>query len=404
MPEGLQRQHCEAGTVIFREGQAGDCAYVVESGKVEISALRHGSSVVLTHLRQGALFGEMALIDGALRSATARALAATTLIVIDREQVDRKVSAAEPLIRLFLKVILDRLRATTSMLAPDTADTLRLRLSELDYEKERSRALAVLEVEERLKRGVEREEFQIVYQPIVRLEDGIAAGFEALVRWRTPEGEVVSPSEFIGLAEETGLIVPLGLQVLAVACAELPVLQAVFAQHFPAARPLFMSVNLSARQIAEPGIVAAVMSATHYAQADPTRLKLEVTESSLMVDPDRAVTVLNQFRGEGFAISIDDFGTGYSSLSYLQRFPIEALKIDQSFVRSMLVDAADEKIVRAVTRLGKELGLAIVAEGVESREELAALARLGCDFGQGFLFSRPVDLDEAARVVCQKFT
>jgi len=403
MSEALQRLTCKAGAVIFREGAAGDCAYVVERGAVEISRLRGGSSVVVTRLGEGALFGEMALIDGQVRSATARAAIESTLIVIERDQVDRTINAAEPLIRLFLKVILDRLRSTTSMLAPDSADTVKIRLAETGYDQERARALERLETEERLRLAIARREFQVAYQPIVRLADGITGGFEALVRWRTADGSVVGPSEFIGLAEETGLIVPLGLQVLAGACRELPALQAAVSASFPSAPPLFMSVNLSTRQVAEPDIVGAIVATLREARVSPRQFKLEVTESALMSDPDRAVAVLNQLKAEGFSIAIDDFGTGYSSLSYLQRFPIDALKIDQSFVRDMLTDSADEKIVRAVTRLGKELGLAIVAEGVERTGELTALAALGCDYAQGFLFSRPVPLADAAKLAGRRF-
>jgi EAL domain-containing protein (putative c-di-GMP-specific phosphodiesterase class I) len=214
---------------------------------------------------------------------------------------------------------------------------------------------------------------------------------------------VKGPSEFIGLAEETGLIVPLGLQVLADACRVLAVLRTALSAGFPQAGPPFVSVNLSPRQLGEPDIVGAIVTTLREAGANPRHFKLEVTESALMSDPDRAVTVLNQLKTEGFSIAIDDFGTGYSSLSYLQRFPIDTLKIDQSFVRDMLTDSADEKIVRAVSRLGKELGLAIVAEGVERPAEMAALTALGCDYAQGFLFSRPVGLAEAVELAGRRF-
>jgi EAL domain-containing protein (putative c-di-GMP-specific phosphodiesterase class I) len=252
-----------------------------------------------------------------------------------------------------------------------------------------------LMLETSLRRALERGEFVLHYQPIVELCTLRVAGMEALLRWKHPDHGTVSPAEFIPLAEETGLIVPIGQWVLEQACRQACALEAAGHGH------LVVSVNLSPRQFRQPDLSRSVARALESAGLRPDKLTLEVTEGSVMDDADTAVRTLHELKAMGIGISIDDFGTGYSSLSYLRRFPIDSLKIDQSFVRDITADPDDAAITSAVIAMGHSLRLNIVAEGVETAEQLAFLRELGCHAAQGYLFGRPVAPDAFERALAQ---
>ncbi|TXM94905.1 EAL domain-containing protein [Methylobacterium sp. WL30] len=235
-----------------------------------------------------------------------------------------------------------------------------------------------------MKEAIRRGEFRLVYQPVVQADTGTVVAFEALMRWRHPVRGEISPAVFIPVAEETGLIVPLGVWALQEACRE--------AMHWPA--HVRVAVNVSAVQLRREGLETAVLAALAASGLSPNRLKLEVTESVLMQDADAALACLHRLRGLGVLIALDDFGTGYSSLSYLRRFPFDRLKIDRAFIRD-IADPDAAAIVRAVVSLGERLGMGIVAEGVETAEQLDLVRQEGCHEVQGFLFSRPLPADEA---------
>jgi diguanylate cyclase (GGDEF)-like protein/PAS domain S-box-containing protein len=255
-----------------------------------------------------------------------------------------------------------------------------------------SRAVALLRLETDLRRAVEREEFVVHYQPIVSLADDVIQGFEALVRWQHPERGLVSPSEFIPVAEETGLIIPLGRWVLRESCSQMHRLQAASGE----SHPLSLSVNLSGRQFMQPDLIGQVKQILDETGFDPRRLHLEITESSVIENTETVTEMLLQLRAIGIRLSMDDFGTGYSSLSYLHRFPIHTLKIDRSFVSG---GDGENEIVRTIIMLARNMGMDIVAEGVETPEQLNYLRELRCEYGQGFLFSRPLDIDAACRLL-----
>ncbi|MEW5774920.1 MAG: EAL domain-containing protein [Thermodesulfobacteriota bacterium] len=239
-----------------------------------------------------------------------------------------------------------------------------------------------------LKKAVEAREFTPYFQPLVDLAEGRIAGFEALVRWRRPGGELVPPGKFIPLAEETGLIVPLGEQMLLASFAA--------AKAWADAAPgLSVSVNLAVRQLQKPGIVEDVAQALAATGADPSLIKLEVTESGVMGNVAQALEVMRGLHGLGVSLAIDDFGTGYSSLSHLARFPFDFLKVDMSFVRAMHDNPESLAIVETIVGLAHSLGKQIIAEGVETPQQLAALRQLGCQYGQGYLFARPLPRGEA---------
>ena len=247
-------------------------------------------------------------------------------------------------------------------------------------------ALNLLQMETDLRRAVERREFVLHYQPIISIETGTIRGFEALVRWQHPERGFVSPMDFIPVAEETGLIAPIGLWVLEEACKQIRVWQ----RKFPTYPPLQVSVNLSGRQFVKSDLIAQVSAALRETGIDPRSLKLEITESIMMENMETATETLEQLRALGLEISIDDFGTGYSSLSYLHRFPISTLKIDRSFVSPMDGNNENSEIVRTIVMLARNLDMDVVAEGVETHHQLAQLRELGCGYAQGFLFSKAV--------------
>jgi diguanylate cyclase (GGDEF)-like protein len=254
-----------------------------------------------------------------------------------------------------------------------------------------TRAVTLLRLESDLRRALEKDELCVYYQPIVSLTSGELHGFEALVRWRHPERGIVSPSDFIPLAEETGLILPIGLRVLRDACLQLRKWQ----QSSLSNRDLIMSVNLSGKQLEQPDLIQRIEEVLDESQINPWHLKLEITETVVMENPELAAVTLAKLRSLGVRLSIDDFGTGYSSLSYLNRFPVDTLKIDRSFVTTM--NAADEnlQIVKTIVTLAGNLGMQVVAEGVETEEQLQQLRSLKCQYGQGYLFSTPLDVVDA---------
>ena len=245
-------------------------------------------------------------------------------------------------------------------------------------------AVARLTLENDLRRALEREEFIVYYQPLVRTGTGQITGMEALVRWQHPERGLVSPAEFIPLAEDTGLILPISEWVLRTACAQNKAWQDAGFE------PLCVAVNFSARQFEQSNLSELVAQVICETGLNPGCLELELTESAVMKNAQLSAGILHELRGMGVCISIDDFGTGYSSLSYLRRFPINKLKIDQSFVREIMINESDGEIVRAMIALAHSLKLKVVAEGVETKEQAAFLHILRCDEMQGYLFSKPL--------------
>lgn len=248
------------------------------------------------------------------------------------------------------------------------------------------RAVALLQLENDLRRAIERQEFQIYYQPIVSLTTGRLDGFEALVRWQHPERGTISPADFIPVAEETGLIVPIGFWVLCNACRQLRDWQ----KRFSTQLRLSVSVNLSSKQFSQPNLIEQIDQILRETSLNSCNLKLEITESVVMENAESATKMLLQLKALGVQLHIDDFGTGYSSLSYLHRFPIDQLKIDRSFVSRMGADDDSTEIVRAIVTLAQNLGMSVTAEGIETAEQLTQLREMQCEYGQGYFFSKPL--------------
>jgi Amt family ammonium transporter len=235
----------------------------------------------------------------------------------------------------------------------------------------------------------------LAYLPVVSLDSRRIIGFEALARWEHPERGLVSPAEFVPVAEETGVIIPFGRWVLREACSQM----ARWAEQLPDRTDLTISVNLSARQLQQADLVDDVRVALEESGIEPHRLKLEVTETVLMNDPDFSTDVVQRLNDLGVQVQIDDFGTGYSSLSYLSRLQIQTLKIDRSFITSLGEPGTRSIVVEAIIRLARDLGIRVIAEGVETSSQLEGLRDLACEQGQGFLFSQPVNGDDAAALL-----
>jgi diguanylate cyclase (GGDEF)-like protein len=252
-----------------------------------------------------------------------------------------------------------------------------------------------LRLETDLRHAIDRCEFQVHYQPIVSLRTRRIVGFEALLRWEHPERGPIEPSVFIPVAEETGLILSLGFWVLHAACRQLNARK----ERSPEFAPLKMSVNLSSKQIAEPGLVEQIEQILEETGLAPGDLKLEITESVIMEHAPSATEVLRRLKDRGILLSLDDFGTGYSSLSYLHRFPIDTLKIDHSFINRLDVEDGDPVIVQTIVSLAHSLGMSVVAEGVETEDQADRLRAMGCQYGQGYFFSRPVDGESAGALL-----
>ncbi len=248
-----------------------------------------------------------------------------------------------------------------------------------------------MNLESRLNRAIENQELELFYQPQINLSNGRLVGFEALLRWRLEGKELVSPNEFIPIAEETGLILETGAWVLRQACRQMKHWQDQGFELVP------MAVNLSARQFTDEGLIRMIENELASSQLQPAMLELELTERVIMRDVHENRIKLQALKDIGVKLSVDDFGTGYSSMSYLKRFPLDSLKIDRSFIQDLVTDSNDESIIRAIVALSKGLGLTTIAEGVETELQRELLSSIGCDYMQGYLFSRPVPAAQAER-------
>jgi diguanylate cyclase len=379
------RIELQPGECLFREGDEPTTAFVIESGMLRITAQREGGSVVLGDLGPGALVGEMAVLDDSLRSASATALDASVLTPIDRTQFAERLAQADPVVRALLLSQLSRYR---TVLASFTGNAAADNPFAEAPPPPSSHALEKIRLESQLRNALEGRELEICLQPILDIAKGRIAGFEALTRWTHAERGVVSPADFIALAEETSLIVPIGEYVLREVCQAL--------QRFtdmPEGERPFIALNVSGRQLEDANFVARVVAMVRVHGLLPSQLKLEITES-LILDYVKVAGLIAHSHSVGMKVALDDFGTGYSSLGHLHQLKFDTLKIDQGFIRQ-LDDPRCLAIVRAVVDMAGALECDIVAEGVETEVQLAQLKALGCEYAQGYLVGKPQSVDEA---------
>lgn len=383
------RRFLATGEWLFHEGDPGDTAFVIENGLLEICREHDGTRERVAQLGPGDMLGEMSLIDKLPRSASALARLPTRLRVLTRQHLDEKLSDADPLLRLLLKMVLERYRVAT-----DTGG----KPSPEEQKQDREAVIKRIEIEHEIEQALEKQEFVLYFQPIVNLGSFSTAGFEALVRWVSPTRGFVPPGEFIPVVEESHLIHGVGRWILREGCKALKRLAAVDTAH---GDTIFVNINLSGKQLTTPDIFNEIKAAIDDSGINPSQLKLEITESLLMNNLDSATELLDRCRELGAQIALDDFGTGYSSLGYLRRLPINTIKVDRSFVAPIGEDAGSAKILRAISALGHSLGMNLVAEGIETREQALALAQLGFEYGQGFLFSKAIPEAKAGELLSQ---
>ncbi|MCE3001285.1 MAG: EAL domain-containing protein [Xanthomonadaceae bacterium] len=370
-----------AGAVVFREGDPPTSAFLIESGEVELVSGSGPTQVRLGRLGPGDLLGEMAVIDAASRTATARAVSPCVLIPVARDQLQERIDGADPVVRALLRGQLQRYRSALHRLrglegpAPgdDPAALAAARVED-------GGALDKIRLETQLRAALENGGLEVRYQPILEIASGRIAGYEALVRWEHPERGVVSPAEFIRIAEETSLIVPVGHHVFEAACAALAALG-------PASDLPFVAVNVSARQLAEVDVVATVADCATRAGIPPSAIKIEITES-LTLDVEAVAALIARAHARGIKVALDDFGTGFSNLGHLHRLRFDTVKLDQGFVRQMLEAPRCHAIVQAITTMVAALDADMVAEGVETAGQLEALRALGCRYAQGWLIGK----------------
>jgi EAL domain-containing protein (putative c-di-GMP-specific phosphodiesterase class I) len=379
------------GQVLFREGDAPTTAFLIESGSLRITAQRAGAPMVLSDLGPGALVGEMAVLDDSPRSATATALADCVLTPIDRAQFAERLQTADPVVRALLLSQLSRYRTALATFAG--GKTHAATTAEPMPGVEAASALDKIRLESQLREALERNELEIRLQPILEIGSHRLAGFEALTRWSHSDRGAVSPADFIALAEETSLIVPVGEYVLREVCSTLRRLGDATPQK------LFIALNVSGRQLEDADFVERILTQVRAHGVEPAQLKLEITES-LVLDYGKVATLIEHSHRAGMKVALDDFGTGYSNLGHLHKLAFDTLKLDQSFVRQ-LSDPRCLAIVRAVIGMAAALGCDMVAEGVETAEQLAQLQTLGCQYAQGYLVGKPQTVDAALAAACR---
>jgi len=379
--------HYKAGDVIMRQGEVGLCAYYLISGRVAIR-VRAGSGrdIAVGTRGAGSIIGEMAIVDDQPRSATVVATEDCSMIEITREDFRRAVASAHPVVRLITQVILSRYRDILGR-SPGLSGT-----DTDQYPEHQERAIAAscnvldaLRMVREFKLAIRRDELILHYQPIVEPGDGRVRGFEALMRWHHPEHGLMPPDAFIPMAEESGLIVEATQWALREACLALSRVE----QQQPGKR-FFMSVNFSAMDIEHEGFVAAFEKILGETGTDPSQIHLEITERVLIRPQSLVLEVLKYLRNLGVDVVIDDFGTGYSSLCYLHQFPVSTLKVDKAFTQSIGSDEHSLRLIRSILTLSDNMGLKVVAEGVESAAQAKTLQQLGCNLVQGYHFARPM--------------
>ena len=383
MPASPERLHVRAGTSLFDEGDPGSVAYLIERGRVGLFVTDRDQRRPAGERGPGDLAGELAIVEEGPRHTGAVALTDCELLVITREQIARRFEDIDPLLRVCLGAIVSHCRAAARQRSADD------RAAEIGAEwHDATNARGILSLERQLRHAIRAGQMVLHFQPIVRLDSRRIAGFEALLRWQHPERGLLMPGDFVPLAESSDIIRDITTWCLTAASAQFPALMAASAGPDGAGPPPFLSVNISAADLHEPGFADRAAGLVRAAGVDPRHIRLEVTESVLIRETETCARTLAECRARGMQIAIDDFGSGYSALNYLNLFPVSILKVDRSFARALLTGQQGPKIMEAILHLGRDLGLTAIVEGIESEAEATLLGRMGCELGQGYLFGR----------------
>ena len=387
------------GEIIMRQGEIGRNAFIIESGKVEIVVTTPtGEERVIGTRGSSAMIGEMSLIDNAPRTATIRAVEDCKVLEITKDDFTRRLNNADPVIRMAVQVIMTRYRDTLTNIEARSGekDLSGVETLELVY-AEKADAIEQIRIANEFMEALDKNNGEIImfYQPIINMDTGELFGFEALMRWFHPERGFISPGVFIPVIEETRQIIEASKWAFKTACKTLKHVEKSTHYH----KELCMSVNFSSEDFSAPDFINDVYDTLSETDVKAEQIHLEITERLLIGQPECAKETLNMCRRAGMSISIDDFGTGYSSLNYLHAYPINTLKIDQSFVRNMENDKKLLELVRSIIALSQNLGMETIAEGVETLQEARLLKELGCPQAQGFYFAKPMPEKEVVDLV-----
>jgi len=393
MPEQIYSQIFKPGEEIIRIGDAGRNAYFIEYGGVEVSIPTKGGVQVLAKMAKGEIFGEMSIIDDAPRSATVTATVETEVIVIELARHLQSLELENPMMNLILRVVLSRFRQASTQINDDNSSIYK---EDTSINEIRALAFEKMQFEREMRKGLDKGEFELHYQPIVELQSGKIMGFEALMRWRHGNN-YVSPEVFIPISEETGLIIEQGRFALELGLQD----HQRFSKLLENSNS-FISINLSGLQISDFDEIDRLGLIIKDSNLNPDQIKLEVTETLMLADFSHAVEALKRLKKLGISIAIDDFGTGYSSLSYLHQLPLDTLKIDRAFINDMNKTEKSMRVVESITGLALALGMNIVAEGIEEKEQFELLKQLGCQYGQGYYMSRPLPAIEIEKLLISR--
>ena len=396
----LPNRRLKAGDCIFREGDKGDVAYIVDYGVVEISSIIDDQYTILNTLKTGEMFGELALVDGSPRSASAYAKTDVLLTVVTNEQVRSRIDDADPILKLLLMVVMKYFRSETDRVRTTLIDTnfFSIELRKQKYQTKIIQAIDLIRLESDLRNGFKEGELKTFFQPIVDLKTNLIVGFEILLRWFSGSRGFISPGVFIPLAESTSLIIPIGEWIFDEALKTIEKIKA------ETGCDIFLSVNIAEKQIYDPNFLQIIKEKITHSSVKPGQIKLEILERSLL-EGEIASALVESCRDFGLPLVIDDFGTGYANLAYLARFQFDTVKIDKCFIDSLERNSKDQIICRTLISLSQGLNMTTVAEGIENKQQLDILNDLGCDFGQGYFFSPPISYEDAIALIkkqCQQ--
>lgn len=378
------RRDLSAGQLLYRQGEPSDCAWLVERGAVELVS-HQGRRAIHHGIRgPGELIGELGMLDGAPRVATATARVDTVLLAIEHDQLMERLQGGDPIVRTLVDSLL---RQTRSIIASLPFDSVPFELAApsqatVETDEGQHNGIDKIRLEAQLRDALDSGSLDVHYQPILDIQSGHISGYEALVRWQLPDRGMISPTEFIRLAEETSLIVPVGEYVLDRAVAVLTGLRDAGVAPLPD-----IAVNVSARQLLEPGMARDLIARLRQASLPAGVLKLEITESR-MLEYAPVAAVMRHCRAHGVRFSLDDFGTGYSNLTHLARLDFEFIKIDQAFARQMLKSTRSLALVDAIMALARAVGAEVICEGIETGAQMQHLRKLGVRYAQGYLVGR----------------
>ncbi len=392
----------QPGEDLMVEGDKGKFAYIIESGHVEILVKRNNQLIQVGTRGEGSIIGEMAMLDDQPRTATVRATSECHVVEISRTDFSSKINNLDPVLKMTMHVILTRYRDMLNRSEFSQNWPPELNIATEDIEKRSSgheRVLKTVKVYNELKLALDKGELEMYYQPMIEMKTGKIAGFEALMRWQNPEKGLIPPNLFIPVAEESKMIVEMTKWAFDRSCLDIQSLQHV-ANHISCTdKPLFMSINFSATDFEQPDFIENIEKSISKTQVNPERLHVELTERLLVANPENAKKQLEACNKLGMDISLDDFGTGYSSLSYLHYFPIDTLKIDRSFISSMLKQRSSFMLIKSIIGLAKNMEMRVIAEGIETADEARTIQSLGCDYCQGFLFAKAMPYSEVSKFV-----